>query len=88
MGQLQRKPEKPFYQKRILPWEEKLRLDSFLVWDGGYRWFQSANVIPLERYRDVTVIRRIKANILDRLRGYGFVSPKRPTGKPKLAVRN
>jgi hypothetical protein len=70
MRQLQRKSEKPFYQKLVLPWEEKLRLDSFLIWDGNYRWFHSKNVIPLERYRDSAAINRIKANILSKLWGY------------------
>ncbi len=64
---LQKREEIPFYRRLILPWEEKLRYDTFLVWDGSYRWFRSENVIPLERYQDLETIRRIKVNILNRL---------------------
>jgi hypothetical protein len=40
-------PNHAFWQKLILPEEER-----DLPWDGkGYRWFRSANVIPLEQYR-------------------------------------
>jgi hypothetical protein len=31
--------------------EDRRRLYPHVVWSGGFRWFRSANVIPLERYR-------------------------------------
>ena len=33
-------------------------------WTGGFRWFRSPNIVPLERYRD----REQTAHILDVLR--------------------
>jgi hypothetical protein len=39
--------EQAFWQKLVLPEE-----DRQYPWDGkGYRWFRSANIIPIERYR-------------------------------------
>ena len=35
----------------IRPEEDRRRLHPELPWRGGYRWFRSANVIPMERYR-------------------------------------
>ena len=31
--------------------EDRRRLHPSVPWNGGYRWFRSPNVIPLERYR-------------------------------------
>jgi hypothetical protein len=31
--------------------EDRRRLHPGVPWNGGYRWFRSPNVIPLERYR-------------------------------------
>jgi hypothetical protein len=60
MGQiLKRKENDLFWQKLVLPWEEKRRLDPYLVWDGYYRWFRSENVIALEKYRDRAAMTRI-----------------------------
>ena len=36
----------------IRPEEDRRRLHPELPWLGGYRWFRSANVIPMERYRE------------------------------------
>ena len=35
----------------IQPEEDRLRLHPELPWRGGYRWFRSANIIPMEKYR-------------------------------------
>jgi hypothetical protein len=59
--------EIPLYRRLVLPWEEKRRLDLFLVWNGSYRWFRSENVVPLERYRGPEEMERIRANVLQRL---------------------
>jgi hypothetical protein len=67
VGQIQKRNENDlFWQKRILPWEEKCRLDPYLVWDGYYRWFRSENVIALEKYQDQIAMARIRANILSK----------------------
>jgi hypothetical protein len=39
-----------FWQGLTFP-EEDRYLHTSKPWDGGYRWFRSANVIPLEQYR-------------------------------------
>jgi hypothetical protein len=39
-----------FYRKRILP-EEDRRDRLGVEWKGGYRWFKSPNVVPIEHYR-------------------------------------
>jgi hypothetical protein len=31
--------------------EDRRRLHPEVKWSGGYRWFRSANVIPMEKYR-------------------------------------
>jgi hypothetical protein len=31
--------------------EDRRRLYPGVPWDGGFRWFRSPNVIPLERFR-------------------------------------
>jgi len=66
----QRKGEVALYRKLVLPWEEKLRLNRHLIWDGSYRWFCSDNLIPLERYQDSIAIQRIKTKILDKMPRY------------------
>ena len=67
MGQiLKRKENDLFWQKLVLPWEEKRRLDPYLVWDGYYRWFRSENVIALEKYRDRAAMARIRVKILSK----------------------
>jgi hypothetical protein len=42
--------EDAFWRKLVLPEEE--RLANGTVWRGGYRWFRSPNIIPIERYRN------------------------------------
>jgi hypothetical protein len=40
-----------FWRRLILPEEDKLAL-GLSPWEGiGYRWFRSANVIPIEQER-------------------------------------
>ena len=40
-----------FYRKRILSEEDRKRLLGDVEWKGGYRWFRSPNVVPIEHYR-------------------------------------
>jgi hypothetical protein len=44
--------DEAFLQTLIRPEEDRLHLHPELPWRGGYRWFRSANVIPMERYRE------------------------------------
>jgi hypothetical protein len=41
--------EDVFWRKLVLPQEERMRLG--IPWHGGYRWFRSPNVIPIEQWR-------------------------------------
>jgi hypothetical protein len=38
-----------FLRRLVLPEEDRRRYG--IPWSGGYRWFRSPNVIPLERQR-------------------------------------
>lgn len=31
--------------------EDRRRVHPGVAWNGGYRWFRSTNVIPLEKFR-------------------------------------
>jgi hypothetical protein len=47
--QRQVEDEDAFWRKLVLPQEERMRLG--IPWHGGYRWFRSPNVIPIEQAR-------------------------------------
>jgi hypothetical protein len=51
------------WRRLTLPVERK---DKDWWWDGGYRWFKSTNVIPLERYRTSVEMTRIRKVLLGR----------------------
>ena len=44
--------DEAFLRSLIRPEEDRRRLHPELPWRSGYRWFRSANVIPMERYRE------------------------------------
>ena len=37
--------------------EDRRRLYPGVAWNGGYRWFKSPNIIPLERFKPLGVKR-------------------------------
>ena len=39
-----------FLRRFVVP-EEDRHLFTTTPWTGGFRWFRSANILPLERYR-------------------------------------
>jgi hypothetical protein len=43
--------EDAFWRRLVLPEEERRRLFPGVEWIGGYRWFRSPNVVPLELER-------------------------------------
>jgi hypothetical protein len=47
--QRQAEDEDAFWRKLVLPQEERMRLG--IPWQGGYRWFASPNIVPLEQWR-------------------------------------
>jgi hypothetical protein len=46
-----RDEEDAFWQRLILPEEDRRRLFPETAWSGGYRWFRSPNVVPIEQWR-------------------------------------
>jgi hypothetical protein len=40
-----------FWRKLILPEEDRRRLSPDMTGKGGYRWFRSPNVVPIEQWR-------------------------------------
>jgi hypothetical protein len=57
--------DEAFLRQFVFP-EEERPLWTTAKWDGSYRWFQSPNVICLERYRSQTELARICAVLLGR----------------------
>jgi hypothetical protein len=43
--------DEAFLRSVVLCEEERRRLYPGVEWRGGFRWFRSANVIPMERFR-------------------------------------
>jgi hypothetical protein len=43
--------DEAFLRSLVLPEEDRLRRYPTMKWSGGYRWFRSPNVIPIEKYR-------------------------------------
>jgi hypothetical protein len=41
--------EHAFWRRLVLPEEDRRQLG--MVWKGGYRWFRSPNVVPIEQWR-------------------------------------
>jgi hypothetical protein len=39
------------FLRKVVPPEEERRQYTSAPWSGGYRWFRSENVIPLEQQR-------------------------------------
>ena len=47
--QCQAEDKDAFWRKLVLPQEDRIRLG--IPWRGGYRWFKSSNVVPIEQWR-------------------------------------
>jgi hypothetical protein len=45
---LRSEEEEAFWRRLVLPEEERRQIRD---WEGSYRWFQSPNVIQIERFR-------------------------------------
>jgi hypothetical protein len=55
----QRDLDETFWQKRILPEEDRRSLPIPPLWNGSYHWFRSPNIVDLWRYRSPAEKRRI-----------------------------
>jgi hypothetical protein len=45
--------DEQFWQQLVSP-EEDRRLLTTTPWRGGFRWFRSPNIVPIEKYRRPT----------------------------------
>jgi hypothetical protein len=43
--------DEAFLRQLVLPEEDRLRLHPTVQWTGGFRWFRSPNVIPIEYWK-------------------------------------
>jgi len=43
--------DEAFMRSPIRPEEDRRRLRPDRPWEGGFRWFRSPNVVPLEQWR-------------------------------------
>jgi hypothetical protein len=62
-----RKQDDEFWQKLILPEEDRRRLYPERPPTVSYRWFKSPNVVDLWRYRSSAENERIRTNLLRKL---------------------
>jgi hypothetical protein len=53
--------DEAFWRTLIFPEEERMALTS-VSWNGGYRWFSSTNVVPIEHYRRPNSLPQRKAS--------------------------
>ena len=60
------KKEEAFWQKLILPEEERRHLFPTMPWIASYRWFRSPNVIDLWHYRNPAQRRRIDVVLVEK----------------------
>ena len=43
--------DEAFLRQLVLPEEDRLRLYPTVQWTGGFRWFRSPNVVPIEQWK-------------------------------------
>jgi len=46
--------DEAFLRQVVFP-EEDRRLFTTVPWSGGFRWFRSPNIVPIERWRRLNV---------------------------------
>jgi hypothetical protein len=51
--------DETFWQKRILPEEDRRNRPIQPLWNGSYSWFRSPNIVDLWHYRSSAEKRRI-----------------------------
>lgn len=49
------KTTEDFHRKFTLPYEDRIKGDATKKWPGGYRWFRSPNITPIEHYRRANI---------------------------------
>jgi hypothetical protein len=53
------------WQKLVMPEEDRRAYPTVPAWDGGYRWFRSANIVDLQHYRSPADKDRIRQVLLN-----------------------
>jgi len=48
-------PQDEYFFRQVVFAEEDRHLFTTAPWHGGFRWFRSANVVPIEHWRRVEV---------------------------------
>ena len=48
-NQIKDDDDEAFMRSLIRPEEDRRRLYPTVPWEGGFRWFRSPNVVPIER---------------------------------------
>jgi hypothetical protein len=52
--------DETFLRHLVLPEEDRRRRYPTRPWTGGFRWFRSPNVIPIERWKRTKKVRQGK----------------------------
>ena len=60
-NQIKDDDDEAFMRSLIRPEEDRRRLYPTIPWEGGFRWFRSPNVVPIERYRQARKLEQGKA---------------------------
>ena len=61
-NQIKDDDDEAFMRSLIRPEEDRRRRYPTIPWEGGFRWFRSPNVVPIERYRQARSWRRQSRN--------------------------
>jgi hypothetical protein len=62
--ELVRKDTPELWRQLVMPEETRLLYPSTPRYDGGFRWFQSSNIIDLQDYRSAIERKRIRLVLL------------------------
>ena len=60
-NQIKDDDDEAFMRSLIRLEEDRRRLYPTIPWGGGFRWFRSPNVVPIERYRQPRKLEHSKA---------------------------
>jgi hypothetical protein len=63
-----------FYRKRILPEEVRRNRIPTPIWNSGFRWFTSPNIVDLWDYRNSGERQRIAAYMWGRQFGHDYLA--------------
>ena len=66
------------WQQLVMAEEDRRLYPRAPLWDGGYRWFRSSNVVDLQHYRSPAEKERIRVVLLGRMQrfAHNFLSSR------------